>query len=656
MSKVYKPYLTKTQEIIVLNINRVLDVGIVIAVLVFATFAIDAVLNPFVGYDMPIFAVMSRALLHDQTLYVDVIDHKPPMLYIYLAPFLALFGQTILALSLATIVQAVLGALAGIFAVFVLVQDKTARKVGIILAISSAIVLPYYRGFNVVSLMAFFTALSFALAFLARGRSIWLIVAGCLFTAGFWSKQVNAPEALAIFLIAWVGSPAHLRYRSIIFTLVGIIIGLVSIVVWALLNGFWEELWEYAFMANFAYTLSGYLPFLNLPTDIIVPLEHEYNIIEVTKYFRREVIPILLPMLVFSTIAYAATTFGHDKQDRLRRLEVSVSLVWVLTAIVGASIGTALKLVYYGQAFIPLIVFFTLCIEALLATNKGAKAYTFVVISCAIWALSPLTVVQVPEYRYVNNVLTPQSAEIAQRITELTSERDCIFVWGGGVQLSIFLAERNICPSYTLEAFVANIHTFDTRKYRQIFMRDLLHRDPAVLVFNSAWYFFPQLHDYITHYMRTHERFGSTGLFELDFSTKHRVNANFSNLFRLISIDHSVVDQTLPPRSTIRVATHWEALQNIDRYYQMALQIWNDRGENTGGIDVPPHQNLHTQHWRSGEIVIGSLYEIMLPPHLPPGKYSVVLILYDVHTLSSLDVTYAGQTTQSITLFDFEVE
>jgi hypothetical protein len=87
-----------------------------------------------------------------------------------------------------------------------------------------------------------------------------------------------------------------------------------------------------------------------------------------------------------------------------------------------------------------------------------------------------------------------------------------------------------------------------------------------------------------------------------------------------------------------RLTVYWQALQPLDRDYQVSLVLEDAAGKEVGRWDGrPAGYDYPAQRWRPGEVVFGE-YELPLPADAAGGDYTVTLAVYDPAEPSGLDV------------------
>jgi hypothetical protein len=73
----------------------------------------------------------------------------------------------------------------------------------------------------------------------------------------------------------------------------------------------------------------------------------------------------------------------------------------------------------------------------------------------------------------------------------------------------------------------------------------------------------------------------------------------------------------------------WRALDGLSEPFKVSARLVDADGQTVAAADAEPVSGLYpTPTWRPGEVVADA-YEIPLPPGLPPGEYTPLVILYE---------------------------
>jgi 4-amino-4-deoxy-L-arabinose transferase-like glycosyltransferase len=107
------------------------------------------------------------------------------------------------------------------------------------------------------------------------------------------------------------------------------------------------------------------------------------------------------------------------------------------------------------------------------------------------------------------------------------------------------------------------------------------------------------------------------------------VGANYGHRIALLGWDK--------PRNG-HLTVYWQALEPLDRDYQVSLVLEDATGQELGRWDGrPAGYGYPAQRWQVGEAVLGQ-YDLPLPAGAPEGDYYVSLAVYDPDEPSGLDI------------------
>jgi hypothetical protein len=99
---------------------------------------------------------------------------------------------------------------------------------------------------------------------------------------------------------------------------------------------------------------------------------------------------------------------------------------------------------------------------------------------------------------------------------------------------------------------------------------------------------------------------------------------------------------TVAPGDTLQVNLYWQALKNPEATYR-AFVHFTDGATLWGQQDDNPICRLPTSIWRVGQRGIGQ-FRLPINPQTPPGRYPLIIGLYQADTLERLKITAgAGQ-------------
>lgn len=107
---------------------------------------------------------------------------------------------------------------------------------------------------------------------------------------------------------------------------------------------------------------------------------------------------------------------------------------------------------------------------------------------------------------------------------------------------------------------------------------------------------------------------------------------------------------TTGPAGPLALTLDWQATAPIERDYTVSVQLIDERGKLIAQHDAMPANNtLPTTRWRPGEAIADPV-QLALPGALAPGRYQLIVVVYDSQTLARLPVRGAGQAGDYATI------
>jgi hypothetical protein len=561
------------------------------------------------------YAAIARVGAEGGTLYRDAWTSKPPVIFFYLTPFVALFGTTQTAFNVALVVVTLLF----IGVMTALAYRLSGSWIGAAVGAGLAGVYAVWQdGPETTFLMATFGAGALLAALSARGRPPLLLLAGLLFAAGVFTKQPLGIELPVLLAFAYFNAATY-RWRAPLWVCLGGILGTGALFGWATANGILELMWHRAFSQNVHYVAGG---------DGAWHFRAEF--FEYARdYFIPDTLPYLLPLL-----ALALPSAVLLLRRRPVALTIWLVIAWAGLAFAGGAVGRALKPDYFTQTLPPLIILAAL---GAAAAVRLATGWQIALAGLALATLAHFVFVTMPPNR--EEAVMVREAAVVEVVLEQTPPDRCILTWGP-IGFISYLADRDQCNSAVNEGFMMDERAFPIARNRIDFMNEIIFSQPTVLVLRSNWGFFDELERYAERYVREplHDA-PPYSVYRVDTSMQHPRAVNFGGEVGLIGYD-------LPPRDaycpgdTLDMALTWRALSRPQHQYQFFVQLLTpDEGGRLAGYDGVPSEDRATNEWvHRGEILLGDPFSIALPPDIAPGTYPLVVGLYEVETAARLPV------------------
>jgi hypothetical protein len=118
------------------------------------------------------------------------------------------------------------------------------------------------------------------------------------------------------------------------------------------------------------------------------------------------------------------------------------------------------------------------------------------------------------------------------------------------------------------------------------------------------------------------------------------LDALFGEAIRLRGI--ALEDHDRAPGDILPVTLFWQAEEAIDQSYKITLQLLNERGELAAQVDTVPRDGLAPPTtWEQGQTLVDR-YGVCLPPDLGPGRYTLIVAVYDAASGERLPVVVDG--------------
>ena len=449
----------------------------IILLLVFAAvLTVDRLIVPQMplGPDATAYAIIGHGLLNGQSLYTDVWDHKPPVIYIVYAAaeiFLGYSPQTIVLLN----IFVSLIVMSGLF------YAGKAGRGGIVSGLWAAGLWVVVSGtFEIEgrdpNTEVFINAcVIWAFALLAKNRkegfaAKHLIFLGLLFTLGSFFKPVVV--AYAVFLmcahVAFPHGGAANRKKALTDAL---IIGAVGAAGWILMFGYFAATNRFEIFYKTIVAYNSYYSG-NILTNIIAPLQG-----------RSELFPNFMNPLAGCVIIGLIFTFIHNRRQAALLAAFAAS-TWIAIALPGRFY------VHYFQLWLPpLIVGSSWAIGHFAASEKiqlrlaSYAAGTVIAVILIFNQISPYQSALAKDWTPFINPPLVAGEDTARQINSLLTEDETFLLWGNTPNL-YFLSGRKP-PTAILFQQHLNESPVSERLVNQV-KADLARERPELLIAESG--------------------------------------------------------------------------------------------------------------------------------------------------------------------------
>lgn len=427
---------------------------------------------PF-GPDAGAYAVIAHELLNGQTLYVDIWDHKPPVIFMTYA-----VAELLLGYSAQTIV--ILNVFANLLVLLGLFYAGKAGRGGNISGLWAAVLWVVLSGtFQIEgrdpNTEIFINAcVIWAFALLAKNREEGLtaklaIIIGLLFTIGTFYKPVVVAYAVFLASAHMIFPPGGAANRKKALTDV-LLMGAVGAIAWILTFGYFASTGRFGI---FYQTIVSYNSHYSgdLWANIFAPLQGRSEMF----------LDFMNPVTVFAFIGVMLVFIRSRRQSAL--LAAFIAATWIAIALPGRFY------VHYFQLWLPpLIAGASWAIGYFACVEK--RRLRLISHLAGVILIIVLIVNQAPSYKsaiakdwsgFINPPLIA-GEDTAKKINSLLAENEAFFLWGNTPNL-YFLSRRRP-PAAVL--FQQHLDDSPVSEYlRSRVAADLAREHPEILIAES---------------------------------------------------------------------------------------------------------------------------------------------------------------------------
>ena len=420
--------------------------------------------------DSGVFLYMGWRILHGDIPYLEIWDHKPPMIFLINAFVLLIGGGSTWGVWLVELLLLFFAALLG----FTLIK----RYLGSLPAIFSlslwllslAFVI---NGGNLTTeypLIIQFASLWLAVEAEEKGYFFWRgYLIGLLSAVAFFTKQNAVGIALAILLYLIISRLIARQFKTLLRALLVMLLGALTVFMLVLLffvaTGAFGAFWDAAFAYNFIYVSTS-----------------------LTEHFEGSINGIRLlsstGLAQFALIGWSAgltlLIFKKNLQQNLTApLSIALLALPLELILVGMS-GKAYN--HYYMALLPVFsIFASLAFSFLLVRivdlPAGKKAGIFFTIAAILILLFT------PASDYVGLIKTyknPSDTLVAERIQEVTTEEDSVLLWGA--ESTTNFAARRRSPSRFVYQYPLYTEGYADQQKIESFLAAVIADKPRLII------------------------------------------------------------------------------------------------------------------------------------------------------------------------------
>lgn len=137
------------------------------------------------------------------------------------------------------------------------------------------------------------------------------------------------------------------------------------------------------------------------------------------------------------------------------------------------------------------------------------------------------------------------------------------------------------------------------------------------------------------------------------------LDARFGDFARLAGLDGATASgpvlARIAPGTDLALALRWEVTGTTKTPYRVFVHLTDPRGSMVAQVDREPlDRRFPTSFWEPGEEIRDPV-SLRLPAEVAPGRYRLLIGLYDPETGTRVPVTVAGESSDSLSLGEVEV-
>lgn len=450
----------------------ILEIVVVVLGVLFVLIPTSPINMPLAYRDSGVFLYTGQRILQGETPYLDVWDHKPPVIYYLNALGLLLGGGTRWGVWGIELISLFLASLIG----YNLVKKTFGVFPSILtlylwlLSLTSLI-----QGGNLTSEYAL--PLQFACLWLAydankHGFFSWRgFLIGVFTSVLFFTKQNLVGVGLAIILYLVVSRSNNRLFKKLSSELLIIFLGglsfLLIICCFLGIQGALPDFWDAAFSYNFSYSSSSI----------------KSRILAIIKGVETISTTYLVPFAFIGWVAgLVMVIFHRDAQNRALKSMIIIGLINLPIEFIFVSISGR-GYPHYYIALLPILSFFSglafwffiKCISGKYATGRPQLLFTICILS--IFSLSHARgyIDTVRRFRQVRH-----NSDLVAYIKKSTTDDDLVLFWGAEAGINFFSGRRS--PSRFVYQYPLYQPGYTSEKMIEEFLDDLIQGKPSLIV------------------------------------------------------------------------------------------------------------------------------------------------------------------------------
>lgn len=427
--------------------------------------------SPFTYRDSGVFLYTGWRILNGALPYVDVWDHKPPVIYYINALGLALSNNSVLGVWVIELIALFLAAMLG----FQLIKKMFGYHPAILGTFIWLLTLFFIiQGGNLTTEyilpLQFGTLASLYAARKNEEKVIYYLIIGLLGGIAFFTKQTAIALWLAIVIYWFLKGLMEQSFKQSLKVIAIVFAGALLIplifVIYFLLHQAMSEFWDAAFLYNFVYSIrkaSGLKEWL-------------LNFLDFSDLTRTG----LLQIAFIGITAFFAVSNRKKLSDPTQSLMMVVVIAFPLELLLINAPGSTFP--HYFMTLLPVLAVLAAFVFYLIDTWIGeSKPFQ---LTHWVWTLSVIGLLAVGSVRDYRNIALGLQARIhepaIQYICTHTDEEDMVLMWGAETMVNFFA--KRVSPTRYAYQYALGREAYVTEARVIEFLDDILNNEPALII------------------------------------------------------------------------------------------------------------------------------------------------------------------------------
>ena len=449
------------------------DFFIVLLAILCVLLPVAPVFAPSTGVDSSVFMYSGWRILNGEMPYVDLWDHKPPLVYYIDALGLFISGGSTWGIWILEFITLFLASFLG----FSLVKKHFGELAAIISTYLWLINLFFlFKGGNLTEQWALpfqFGALFLFSKSQENQNKRWIFfVIGILGGLAFMTKQtaIGIWLAIGIFLLIRiiVSEDRKTSLHDLALMVMGVSVVILLVCGYFIIKGAWKEFWDVAFGYNFIYSQPH-------PNSILNRIQSFFYLNYVSRQF-------IFPISVLGIVSYLI--IPKKKLEPAKAALLFIALIDVVFEIIFIHLRDNV-FEHYCISLLPALMLFSGLMISIWETwieNVGVTKISKTVIALLVIIILSYGIVW-DYYDYLVGYQVPYDKEAIQYVEANTQPTDSVYIWTV-VDLRVNFYTKRICPTRFINALPLQEYAYVTEDMVIEFLDDLLEAKPALILDN----------------------------------------------------------------------------------------------------------------------------------------------------------------------------